>query len=181
MGSTGGKHCKSPKRNVRRRVVSSLKKQCLWTQNAAFCRNFMRSGGEWYWGVEIVSFCGINGMNSIDEHSSCCEGRQRNLLNGLENCVILSPRTLLLTEKLHYAIHFFVALAIFAPWRSHNPVHRHGSPISGKSFIRFQNCMRMRKTAKISLSVEFWELSIDWLDFNRDFQSASTGSGLHQM
>ena len=36
MGSTGGKHCKSLKRNVRRRVVLSLKKQCLWTQNAAF-------------------------------------------------------------------------------------------------------------------------------------------------
>ena len=41
--------------------------------------------------------------------------------------------------------------------------------------------MRMQKTAKISLSVEFWELLIDWLDFNREFQSASSSRGLHQM
>ena len=43
--SLGGKHCKSLQRNVWCGAVSPLK-QCLWTENAAFCRDFMRSGGD---------------------------------------------------------------------------------------------------------------------------------------
>ena len=42
--SGGGKHCESLQRNVWRGVVSPLK--CLWTENAAFCRDFMRNGGD---------------------------------------------------------------------------------------------------------------------------------------
>ena len=45
MGSPGGKHCKSLQRNVWLGAVSPLN-QCLWTENAAFCRDFMRSGGD---------------------------------------------------------------------------------------------------------------------------------------
>ena len=44
-------------------------KQCLWTQNAAFCRDFMRNGGDQCWCVEISSFCVMNAINSIDKHS----------------------------------------------------------------------------------------------------------------
>ena len=43
-------------------------KQCLWTENATFCHDFMRSGGDQCWCEEIVSLCGINAMKSIDKH-----------------------------------------------------------------------------------------------------------------
>ena len=46
MASPGGKYCKSLQRSVWRGVVSPLKKQCLWTQNAAFRRDFICSGGD---------------------------------------------------------------------------------------------------------------------------------------
>ena len=32
------------------------KKKCLWTKNATFCRDFMRSVGDYCWCVEILSF-----------------------------------------------------------------------------------------------------------------------------
>ena len=45
------------------------KKRCLWTENAAFCHDFMRNGCNQSWGIEISSFCVINAINSIDKHS----------------------------------------------------------------------------------------------------------------
>ena len=34
----------------------------------SFCHDFMRSGGDQCWCEEIVSFCGINAVKSIDKH-----------------------------------------------------------------------------------------------------------------
>ena len=31
-------------------------KNCLWTKNAAFCRDFMRSVGDYSWCIQILSF-----------------------------------------------------------------------------------------------------------------------------
>ena len=42
----------------------------------------------------------------------------------MAKCGILCPETLLLTEKQLHAIQFFLRLAMFAPWRSQNPVRK---------------------------------------------------------
>ena len=67
MGSPGGKHYESLQRNVWCGVVSPIKRS-VFGQCRIF-RVFMSNGDEQCWCVEMSSFCVINAINSIDEHS----------------------------------------------------------------------------------------------------------------
>ena len=69
VGSPGGKHCKSLKRNLWRRVVSSLKKSDFGQGMTYFSGNFVRSGGDRCLSVEIVSYYFLNVIKSIDKDS----------------------------------------------------------------------------------------------------------------